>query len=74
MKNYTAYIQWNTRKRLYAGFIPGIPDTEAWGDSMEDLKGNLRRILARRLKELRSSPRSSNPPRRSGFQRVDIRV
>jgi len=71
-KRYTAYVQWNARKRFYAGYVPGIPDTEAFGESMEELKDNLRRVLAGRLRERRS--RSKSAPPRSGFQRIDVRV
>ncbi len=52
-KRYMAYIQWNKSKGYYAGYIPGIGGTESWGDDMDDLKGNLRDNLARRLILLR---------------------
>ena len=72
-KRYTAYIQWNRQKGYYAGYIPGIGGTETLGDDMDDLKGNLRENLSRRLRErpVRAQPDVKPRP---GFRRIDIKA
>jgi predicted RNase H-like HicB family nuclease len=73
-RRYTAYIQWNKRKTLYAGYIPGIGGTEAGGVSMEDLKRNLGETLAERLRERRERVSRQAPKPRAGWRRIDITV
>jgi hypothetical protein len=72
-KRYTAYIQSNARRGVYAGYIPGFGASEAWGDSMGDLKENLRATLARKLAEKRKQAPAPAKPR-PGYRRIDLVV
>jgi hypothetical protein len=70
---YTAWVQWNSRKTSFTGYIPGIGGTESWGGSMDELKGDLSRNLAERLKERgERRSRAGRPP--AGYHRIDIKA
>jgi len=72
-KHYTAWVQWNSRKTSFTGYIPGIGGTESWGGNMDELKATLGENLAARLKarKERQSP-SGKPP--AGYHRIDIKA
>ncbi|MEK7476650.1 MAG: hypothetical protein AAB152_13600 [Candidatus Coatesbacteria bacterium] len=72
-KRYTAYIQSNPRRGVFAGYIPGFGGSETWGDDMDGLKENLRVTLARKLAEKRKQAQSPSKPR-PGFHRIDIKL
>ncbi len=77
MKNYRAYIQFNTEEKWYQGFIPGIPGAEARGSSMVEMKENLRKALAKCLRDSEHSgirKESAKPARYPGFRRIDLEV
>ncbi|NLE09249.1 MAG: type II toxin-antitoxin system HicB family antitoxin [Dehalococcoidales bacterium] len=51
MKTCTAYIEQDTETGLYAGIVPGIPGAHTQGAALDELRDNLKDILALCLEE-----------------------
>ena len=72
-KRYTAWVQWNSRKTSFTGYVPGIGGTESWGGSMDELKTDMGEKLAERLKARKErQARPGRPP--AGYHRIDIKA
>jgi len=46
MRNYTAVIEKCTDTGLYVGFVPGFTGAHSQGETLEELKENLKEVIA----------------------------
>ena len=51
MKVYTAVIERCTDTSLYVGFVPGFPGAHSQGETLDELNGNLREVIAMLLED-----------------------
>ena len=45
MKRFTAVIEKCTETGLYVGYVPGLPGAHSQGESMDELKANLKEVI-----------------------------
>ena len=45
MKKFTAIVERDIETSLYVGWIPGFPGAHSQGESLDELRNNLREIL-----------------------------
>jgi predicted RNase H-like HicB family nuclease len=51
MKTYTAVVERSPETGLYVGFIPGFPGAHTQAESLDELNGNLREVIAMLLED-----------------------
>jgi predicted RNase H-like HicB family nuclease len=51
MKNYMAVVEKCSKTGLYVGHIPGFPGAHSQGETLDELNGNLREVVAMLLEE-----------------------
>jgi predicted RNase H-like HicB family nuclease len=51
MKTYTAVIERCSQTRLYVAYIPGFPGAHAQGETLDELRDNLREVVAMLLED-----------------------
>lgn len=59
-ETFTAYIEWDSAARLYAGTIPGVRGAHSQGATLDELRGNLKEALELCLEQ--EANRDGNPP------------
>lgn len=51
MRTFTAWIEVDPETGTYFGMVPGIPGAHTQGDTLEELRANLREVLELCLEE-----------------------
>lgn len=51
MKSYTAVIERCPETGLFVGYVPGFPGAHSHGESLDELHGNLREVIAMLLED-----------------------
>ncbi len=51
MQSYTAVVERCPDTGLYVGYVPGFPGAHSQGESLEELNGNLKEVIAMILEE-----------------------
>ncbi len=51
MRTLTAYIEFDPDTKLYVGIVPGIPGAHTQGETLDELRANLREVLQLCLEE-----------------------
>ncbi|WP_419164346.1 type II toxin-antitoxin system HicB family antitoxin [Candidatus Palauibacter sp.] len=51
MKTYTAVVERCPDTGLYVGYVPGFPGAHSQGETLEELNGNLKEVIALLLDE-----------------------
>ena len=51
MSSYTAVVERCLDTGLYVGYVPGFPGAHSQGETLEELNGNLREVIAMLLEE-----------------------
>jgi predicted RNase H-like HicB family nuclease len=51
MRTLPAYIEYDPETQTYFGLIPGIPGAHTQGDTIEELRANLKEVLELCLQE-----------------------
>jgi predicted RNase H-like HicB family nuclease len=51
MKTYTAVIEKCPDTGLYVGYVPGFPGAHSQAESLDELNGNLREVVAMLLED-----------------------
>lgn len=75
MKTYSAYIQYDAKRKQYVGFVPGIYGAEAAGATREEVEYELERALAASLRAARSRRRRAKERRPArGAHRIDLQA
>ena len=60
MRTFTAVVERDPETGTYVGYIPGFPGAHSQGDSVEELKTNLREVIEMLLED-------GDPPLESEF-------
>ena len=50
-QSYTAVVERCPDTGLYVGYVPGFPGAHSQGESLEELNGNLKEVIAMILEE-----------------------
>lgn len=69
-KIFTAYVEWDPETELYVGIIPGVPGAHTQGASLDELRNNLREVLALCLEEYQGN--LEDLPQFVGLQQVEV--
>lgn len=51
MRTFTAVIERCPQTGLYVGYIPGLPGAHSQGETLDELRANLREVLSLLLEE-----------------------
>jgi predicted RNase H-like HicB family nuclease len=51
MKNFTAVIERDVDTRLYVGWVPGFPGAHSQGETLDELRANLREVIEMLLED-----------------------
>ena len=51
MTTYTIVIERCPETRLYVGFVPGFPGAHSQGESLDELRENMREVIAMLLED-----------------------
>ena len=51
MHTYTAVVERCLDTGLYVGYVPGFPGAQSQGETLEELNGNLKEVIAMRLED-----------------------
>ncbi len=51
MKTYTAIVERSPETGLFVGFIPGFPGAHTQAESLDELRANLREVIAMLLED-----------------------
>lgn len=70
MKTFTAYVEYDPVTKLYVGTVPGIRGAHTQAASLDELRENLKEVLALCLEE--SGESEEDLPRFVGLQQVEV--
>ncbi len=51
MTTFTAYVEWDEETKLFVGLIPGVTGAHSQGETLEELRINLKETLELRIEE-----------------------
>jgi predicted RNase H-like HicB family nuclease len=51
VKSYTIVIEYCPETQLYVGYVPGFPGAHSQGETMEELRENIREVIAMLLED-----------------------
>jgi predicted RNase H-like HicB family nuclease len=51
MKNFTAVIERDTDTGLYVGWVPGLPGAHSQGETLDELRTNLKEVVEMLLED-----------------------
>jgi predicted RNase H-like HicB family nuclease len=51
MRTFTAVVERCPETGLYVGYVPGLPGAHSQGETLDELHGNLREVLAMLLED-----------------------
>lgn len=51
MRHYTAIVEQCTETGLYVGYVPGMPGAHTQGETMDELRANLREVIEMLLED-----------------------
>ena len=51
MRVFTAVVERCPDTKLYVGYVPGFPGAHSQGETLDELQGNLREVLAMLLED-----------------------
>lgn len=51
MKVYTAVVERDSDTGLYVGYVPGFPGAHTQAETLDELNGNLREVIAMLLED-----------------------
>jgi predicted RNase H-like HicB family nuclease len=70
MKTFVAYIEFDPETNLYVGTVPGIPGAHTQGDTLDELRQNLKEVLELCLEEYSGTP--DDLPKFVGLQQIEV--
>jgi len=73
MYKAVAYIEKDPETGLYVGTVPGIPSVHTQAKSLDELRENLKEVVALCLKEMDGETRNELPEF-VGLQQVEVEV
>ena len=51
MKTYVAVVEQDAETDLYVGYVPGFPGAHSQGETLDELRANLREVVAMLLED-----------------------
>lgn len=72
MKTFTAYIEYDPEVKVYVGIVPGIPGAHTQGETLDELRDNLKEVLELCLEELGEDFIEAELPRFVGLQQIEL--
>ncbi len=69
-KRFVAYIEWDPETKLYVGTVPGIVGAHTQGETLDELRKNLREVLELCLEELKDE--EGPLPEFIGIQEIEV--
>ena len=70
MKTFTAYLEWDPETKLYVGLVPGIPGAHTQAETLDELRDNLKEVLALCLEE--HTGKIEELPQFVGIQQIEV--
>lgn len=70
MRTFTAYVEYDPVSKLYVGVVPGIPGAHTQGETLDELRENLREVLELCLEEYHGAP--DDLPKLVGLQQIEV--
>jgi predicted RNase H-like HicB family nuclease len=70
VKTVTAYVEWDSETKLYVGVVPGIRGAHTQAATLDELRGNLREVLALCIEEEKGS--LDELPTFVGLQQIEV--
>lgn len=70
MRTFTAYVEYDPATKLYVGVVPGIPGAHTQGETLDELRGNLKEVLELCLEEYHGS--ADELPQFVGLQQIEV--
>ena len=67
---FTAYVEWDPETRLYVGIVPAVTGAHSQGETLEELRDNLREVLQLCLEE--SGFSDDDLPHFVGLQQIEV--
>ena len=74
MKTFTAYVEWDKEVKLYVGSIPSVPGAHTQGESLDELRENLKEVLEMCLEEMDESGELPDFPEFVGLQQIEVGI
>ena len=50
-ETFVARVEWDSETNLYVGIVPDVPGAHTQGDTLDELRGNLKEVLELCLEE-----------------------
>jgi predicted RNase H-like HicB family nuclease len=69
-RTFTAYIELDPETKLYVGIVPGIPGAHSQGETLDDLRDNLKEVIELCLEDLDAA--ADDLPRFVGIQQIEV--
>lgn len=70
MKTFTAYVQYDGKAQCYVGVIPGVPGAHSIGDTLDELRANLKEALELIIEV--NPAALDDAPRFVGLQQIEV--
>jgi predicted RNase H-like HicB family nuclease len=67
-RTFTAYVEWDPETKLYVGIVPGVSGAHTQAASLDELRENLKEVLALCLDE----GELADVPRFVGIQQIEM--
>jgi predicted RNase H-like HicB family nuclease len=69
-RTFTAYIELDPETKLYVGIVPGIPGAHSQGETLDELRDNLKEVLELCLEDFDAAV--DDLPRFVGIQQIEV--
>ena len=70
MTAFTAYVEWDEETKLFVGLIPGVTGAHSQGETLEELRVNLKEALELCIEEGVVGP--DDAPNFVGLQQLEV--
>ena len=74
MPTMTAYIERDPETGYYVGVVPGIPGAHTQAESLDELRQNLKEVLALCLEEMGPEEKRDLLPEFVGIQQIEVPI
>jgi len=71
-QTFTAYIEYDTETRMYVGTVPGLPGAHSQGATLDELRENLKEVIALIVEERESRGETVDVEPFVGIQQITL--
>lgn len=71
-QTFTAYIEYDTETRMYVGTVPGLPGAHSQGATLDELRENLKEVIALIVEERESRGETVEVEPFVGIQQITL--